>query len=309
MPASPILLAAFVAENKGLVEGGTIAQWLAGVRQHHLINRAPWNGDDDWVALGRRTANREGSSKHKPPRPPVTPMYLRVLYEGLDHAAPLDAAIWAAATAAFWGCRRLGEVTVPTLEALDGTYHVLREVESAFFRMEILGGTESNSFRIPWTKTTREKGASVVLTGRRDELCPVRAMRHHLLVNVGAAQKDHLFAYNAGGYVFLPLVKPKMLARCGKIWEEAGLKALSGHAFRIGGATELLLAGVEPTVIASLGGWTSLAFLLYWRKIEEILPTVITAAYGDSRTTRVVQDMEAFRARSGIPRSVANALN
>lgn len=38
---------------------------------------------------------------------------------------------------------------------------------------------------------------------------------------------------------------------------------ISGHSFRIGGAVELLLAGVPPEVVAATGNWTSLAFLLY----------------------------------------------
>jgi hypothetical protein len=42
---------------------------------------------------------------------------------------------------------------------------------------------------------------------------------------------------------------------------------------------QFLLAGVAPEVIAALGGWTSLAFLLYWRRVEEILPMNISKAY------------------------------
>ena len=42
------------------------------------------------------------------------------------------------------------------------------------------------------------------------------------------------------------------------------------HSFHIGGAVELLLAGVPPEIVAATGGWTSLAFLLYWHHMEEI---------------------------------------
>jgi len=47
------------------------------------------------------------------------------------------------------------------------------------------------------------------------------------------------------------------------IWSSAMLVHVLGHSFHIGGAVELLLAGVSPEVVAALGGWTSLAFLLY----------------------------------------------
>ncbi|KAG1842574.1 hypothetical protein C8R48DRAFT_38081 [Suillus tomentosus] len=45
---------------------------------------------------------------------------------------------------------------------------------------------------------------------------------------------------------------------------------MPGHAFRIGGATELLLQGVHPDVVSSQGRWTSRSFLEYWRRIETI---------------------------------------
>ncbi len=45
---------------------------------------------------------------------------------------------------------------------------------------------------------------------------------------------------------------------------------------------ELLLAGVPPEIVAAIGGWTSLAFLLYWRRMEEILPMSTSRAYRKS---------------------------
>ena len=46
---------------------------------------------------------------------------------------------------------------------------------------------------------------------------------------------------------------------------------------------ELLLSGVPPEVVASLGGWLSMAFLLYWRKLDEIIPNHILSAYDKQR--------------------------
>lgn len=57
--------------------------------------------------------------------------------------------------------------------------------------------------------------------------------------------------------------------------------ALNGHGFRIGGTTHLLLHGVDPWVVMKQGRWSSAAFLLYWRNVEEILPLFI----GDSLDT------------------------
>ena len=68
------------------------------------------------------------------------------------------------------------------------------------------------------------------------------------------------------------------MSRCNSIWKSAGLSCTSGHSFRIGGTTHLLSHGVDPWIIMKQGRWSSKAFLLYWRNIEDILPLFI----GDS---------------------------
>jgi len=88
------------------------------------------------------------------------------------------------------------------------------------------------------------------------------------------------------------------------IWQQASLDHVSGHSFRIGGAVTLLLAGVPPEVVAATGGWTSLAFLLYWRRMEEIIPLSTSNAYNHSQLTSLATIFEQFRIRNHIPHSV-----
>jgi hypothetical protein len=64
--------------------------------------------------------------------------------------------------------------------------------------------------------------------------------------------------------------------------------------FRIGGATELLLRGTPPDVVAMQGRWKSRAFLEYWRKINSILPVFITSAFSDSRIMMINSSMNTF---------------
>jgi hypothetical protein len=66
MPASYPLLCAFIGEHKGKRSGNTIRSWLSGIRAWHIVNHAPWFGDDEWVQLARISANKEGT-KHKQP--------------------------------------------------------------------------------------------------------------------------------------------------------------------------------------------------------------------------------------------------
>lgn len=87
------------------------------------------------------------------------------------------------------------------------------------------------------------------------------------------------------------------LTRCNQVWKSAGLSELTGHCFRIGGATELLLRGVPPDVIAVQGHWKSRAFLEYWSKIDLILPLFVTLSFSDTHVAMIHSSMDSFNHR------------
>jgi hypothetical protein len=97
------------------------------------------------------------------------------------------------------------------------------------------------------------------------------------------------------------MTKYKFMSFCTDIWLKAALAHVLGHSFRIGGAVELLLAGVPPEVVAATGGWTSLAFLLYWRRMEEIIPMSTSRAYQRSHIVALAKIFEKFRVDHHIP--------
>src|SRR5260221_13069127 len=91
------------------------------------------------------------------------------------------------------------------------------------------------------------------------------------------------------------------------IWLNLSLDHVSGHSFRIGGAVILLLAGVPPEVVAATGGWSSLAFLLYWRRMEEIIPLCTSKAYSSSHISALAGIFESFRITQNIPLSALSS--
>ena len=97
------------------------------------------------------------------------------------------------------------------------------------------------------------------------------------------------------------MVKKVFLDFCDAIWKVAGLEHVLGHSFRIGGAVELLLAGVNPDVVAATGGWTSLAFLLYWRRMEEIIPLSTSRAYKKAHLDDLMSLFQEFQTRHKLP--------
>ncbi len=103
------------------------------------------------------------------------------------------------------------------------------------------------------------------------------------------------------------MLKHEFLDFCTLIWDKASLTHIHGHSFRIGGAVELLLAGVPPEIVAATGGWTSLAFLLYWHCMEEILPLSTSKAYKKTHFDELAALFEQFRIANSIPRNLITA--
>lgn len=75
---------------------------------------------------------------------------------------------------------------------------------------------------------------------------------------------------------------------------------MPGHAFRIGGAMELLLQGVPPDVVATQGRWKSQAFLDYWRQINSILPLFISSSADSTCLLSLNSIMDNFARRTNL---------
>ncbi|PPQ92898.1 hypothetical protein CVT25_010453 [Psilocybe cyanescens] len=307
MPASIITLTAFVKWASGRFSGNTIHSWLSGVRSWHILKQAHWNGDHEWLTLARMAANKAGVNFKCSPRPPVSLEHLFELKCRIDISKSFDAAVWACALVTFFGCRRLGETTVASSASFSCTRNVAAGLDTVSFRHDPTGNALSASFHIPWTKTTHEVGAEVVVTARRDCLCPVEALRNHLHVNSNATPSYSLFAYCNSSGVWSHMFKHTFLGFVSKIWDDTELAHVSGHCFRIGGTVTLLLAGVPPEVVAATGRWTSLAFLLYWHRMVDIIPLSTAASYLLSNMDTLSSVIDQFRIRCNIPlTSVAN---
>jgi len=279
MPASEALLSIFISSyGAGHVASGTVSTWLSGLQLWHAVNFAPWHG----AALLSRT--RKGVSKLAPPssrrlpRDPVTFNHMTVLRAALDLSNTRDSAIWAAACTAWRDCTRLGEILVDSASAFDPSRNVTRDCPKK--RGMASNGHKFLQFKVPWTKTRLSLGDWLTSTETFDDVDAVSALEHHLFVNATVPDSSPLFAYTTlSGWAHL--TRSDFVARCNEIWSAAGMGALNGHGFRIGGTTHLLLRGVDPWIVMKQGRWSSAAFLVYWRNVEEILPLFI----GDSLDT------------------------
>jgi hypothetical protein len=295
MPASDFLLASFIASWAGKVAATTAQNWLAGLHFWHNLHGAPWFGHSILRSASAGLAKVVPESSKRPRRPPVTLEHMHALFRGLDLSNAFDASVFAVACTAFWSCCRLGELIIVSTSSFDPSRHVSRS--SSFIRRSPSDGVKYSVLHIPWTKTSHIEGADVIISNLDDITNAFTAINHHLTANATVPLDAPFFAYETANGGWAAMTKPWFLARCNQVWRSADLLELTGHCFRIGGATELLLRGVPPDVVAVQGRWKSRAFLEYWRKIESILPLFVTASFSDSRAAMINSSMDSFARR------------
>ncbi|KAJ7126994.1 hypothetical protein C8R44DRAFT_617810, partial [Mycena epipterygia] len=278
LPADRFLLAVFVAASIGSCSGKCIRNWLNGLHLWHMYNDAPWHGDKGWLPALKKSADKGRVSFKRAPRGSITPTDLRVLRASLDLNSPLGAAKWAAVMACYRGCRRLRELLIRSV----AKFCTLRDTCcSTRISSSVVNERAVRAIHLIWTKTTGTAGGECFLMavlGPDADLCAVWALDNHLLINHSPPPDTPLFAYHsASGWSHL--TKDIFLQSSSALFKSATLDLVFGHSYHIGGSLALLSDSVAPEVIVKLGGWSSLCFLIYWCRLEKILPLAITRAW------------------------------
>ncbi|KAJ6502990.1 hypothetical protein DFH09DRAFT_844939, partial [Mycena vulgaris] len=259
LPANEFLLCAFAASRVGEIAGGTARGAIAAVKAWHIIHGEEWQGGLRlrYTLRGVENLAPEGSKREE--RPPVTAAMLDALEAGLDHNEPKDAAVFTAACCAFWGQARLGELLSDT----QGSFKRGRIPTAADLRQPSTAAG-SRILRLPYTKTKGRRGEDAMLCRQRGASDPINAVESHLRTNTIPPDMP-LFSHHDAKGRLVCLTRKKFLKRCNEVWSTLGFPTRTGHSFRIGGTTELLLAGVNPDVVQAMGRWKSEAFKVYWR--------------------------------------------
>jgi hypothetical protein len=60
-------------------------------------------------------------------------------------------------------------------------------------------------------------------------------------------------------------------------------------------------------MIARNGGWTSLAFLIYWRRIDEIVAKGTVTTYKKQELDQVRKFLDEYRKREGLSMALVDA--
>ncbi|KAG2341709.1 DNA breaking-rejoining enzyme [Suillus weaverae] len=277
MPASDRLLASFIASCARKVATTTAQSWLAGLHFWHNLHSAQWNGNALLQISMARLAKLVPDSSKRPCHPPVTLDHMHALFRGLDLLNVFDAAVFGVACVAFWCCCRLGKLVIDSISSFDSSRHVSHG--APLHHRTLPNQTPFIIIRILWTKMTHGEGADIIASKVDNLTNPISALEHHLSTNRDVPASAPFFAFECAGGGWAAMMRPWFLAHCNQIWKEAELPELTGHCFRIGGASELLLRGIPLDII------------------ESILPLFVTSSSMDAHIALVHSSMDSFAKR------------
>ena len=239
----------------------SIKTYLSGIRQAQLsagFNEIKLDTMPRLQQVLRWVQVLQGTrGQHPRTRLPITPFILRkmrsIWYDQTSHD---NAMLWAAATLTFFSFCQSGEVCVPTESSYDPPFHLSFE--------DVMCNNPSNpsvlSILIKRSKTDQlARGVKVYIGKTNDDPCPVTALMCYLKLR--GSNQGPLFQWKSGS----PLTRGKFVDEVRSALNSLGIDAakFSGHSFQIGAASTAAAAGVEDSLIRTLGRWKSDAYLLY----------------------------------------------
>ncbi|PSR77446.1 hypothetical protein PHLCEN_2v7877 [Hermanssonia centrifuga] len=236
-PASSELIEAFVSALAGAYAASTVANYFAAVRAWHVLHRLDWCLNKDQISNLLRAASKLApESSKRPAREPYTVKILADIFKVLNRNDPFDAAVRFCATSLLFGIARSGELTTKSMKTFDPAINIpARNIRRE--RMEA-SGTEVVILHIPKTKADQVNGEDIRFSSQPSlDIDPVEEMENHLRINAPAPD-EHLFAYSLirpkSRPSRVPLSYQRFSSRMKEAAEEAGIRSLLGHAFRIG---------------------------------------------------------------------------
>ena len=275
-PCGQTLLSNFVSTLIGDYSAQAIENYVYGLRAWHIIHRIPWNVNNiELQTLFASAAKNQPPKSSKAQRPPCTIEDLVTIRENLNPRDPFDAAVLACLTTTFWSVARLGELTIPKLDAFNPEIHVKRSNLNQ--NVTDRYGNKVTTIFIPWTKASKSQGEELNWVAQTHTGAdPEEAMRNHLNINQ-FDDNSHLFQHHWKG-TSRPMSKNIFLTRIRKALTAAKRKHVTGHSLRIGGTLEYLLRGIDFPVVRFKGRWASeTAFVGYLRKHGQILAPYMQA--------------------------------
>ena len=182
---------------------------------------------------------------------------LRIAVSNLALGAVEKAAFKAIFSLAFFAMLRPGELVVGSTSS-----HTIRV-------RHITVQGDRISITIPSSKTSAAPFTTVLIARSDLAACPVRAIREYMAVRPQSHSNDYLFVAGANRPITTRSLT-RMVRRAGRI-AQMDVARMSGHCFRIGGASYGARHGMSELQLCEAGRWSSSAVRRYLRRPVSLL--------------------------------------
>lgn len=249
----------------------SLKKYLYGIQVWHTYHDRPYpRVTDSRVKVLLRACGRQDTlTPARPQKAAVQLPHLLLLYHAWIEGSEEDLAALDCVLVAFWGMMRLAEVTYNHGRGEPAWIN-------SILCQDVSQSTPTSSsvtLTIRGAKTAKAGTAqSVLLNSQPNVLCPVEAVRRRLSRMTSAS--DALFGFGADPR--FNLTRSQLVNKCSRVWVAHEHVGLSGHSFRVGGASFRAALGVPHEHIKKLGRWFSDCYNLYIRDYskEDLSKTV-----------------------------------
>jgi hypothetical protein len=252
------------------VTANTLRKYLAGIQMWHTFHDVAYP-EQTKLKVGtmlKSSAYVDVESPKKPQKKAVTIAILIKLAEVLATGGPFQRALFDLCVVAFWGMARLVELTY---NDDSGQLRAQASLLTTDVRKGSENGAEVTQLIVRGAKTASPGEEQVIhLRALPHMLCPVLAVNRRLseAKKNGVQDKDgnnSLFGFTEPGGHRQHITRPMATRALDKIWRACGFVGVSGHSFRVGGASLQKALGMPIEQICQRGRWTSDCYKLYLR--------------------------------------------
>ncbi|KAI7952724.1 hypothetical protein MJO29_008355 [Puccinia striiformis f. sp. tritici] len=260
------------------VAANTLVKYLAGIAMWHLLHGAKYPDDSRLTVTVflRSSGHVDAETQAKPKKEAVKIKHLVILAGILVNGDRYQKALLDLAIVAFWGMARLTKLTY---NSNSGPLRASASLLTTDVSFNDTRGTETISLALRGAKTAAPGESQVIfLRSLPHMLCPVAAVKRRL--KEAGSEETSLFGYTDSQGNRSHLVRETVCRTLDQIWKSNGFEGLSGHSFRVGGASLRNALGISKEDICLLGRWTSDCYRLYLQtySINEIADTKATIA-------------------------------
>ncbi|KAI7936621.1 hypothetical protein MJO28_015520 [Puccinia striiformis f. sp. tritici] len=264
------------------ITANTLVKYLLGLQAWHLLHETKYPDTKQKVGILIKSSAQADANLPANPKKKVAGLQdVLGMVDYLMKGAGEEKAMMDLTIVAFWGMARLSELTSKKKTGTLNKATATLTTDVSFYQAK---GVECVALAIRGAKTSAPGEIQRIYSrSLRNMLCPVLAIRRRLAKAKG--EETSLFGYYSPADGTRIHVTKEAYRRVLKtITQVDPAIGLTGHSFRVGGASLRFALGVSTLEICELGRWTSDCYKLYIREYtpQELAAATATMAQLDS---------------------------